>query len=287
MLAWCGDPEVKAEALAFAGEGMPLSELLPEAQRSWGIPPGVCTLLKCLPDGQSVAAFEAIPVGADLALVPARWALELLAGEHGAVHHTDADSSQRIAVDLVITLYRRKTAGEDPPGSEWVAASRAAEAAGRAAAADHRLGPAAHAAATAYAAAAAQAPEAAPLAAQAASARAAAIDAVDDTTFEDYQAAYAEADALAQAAEYSREAMMDATEAAFHVTFAPVKDAAERARAALAAGRPVSERDAAAWEQANAAGEVASATLGQYTAWRVDRLLYHLSQGPLIGGELR
>ncbi|WP_405677743.1 hypothetical protein OG292_25270 [Streptomyces sp. NBC_01511] len=165
----------------------------------------------------------------------------MLAGEHGAVHHTDADSSQRIAVDLVITLYRRKTAGEDPPGSEWVAASRAAEAAGRAAAADHRLGPAAHAAATAYAAAAAQAPEAAPLAAQAASARAAAIDAVDDTTFEDYQAAYAEADALAQAAEYSREAMMDATEAAFHVTFAPVKDAAERARAAsLRVGRSVS-----------------------------------------------
>jgi hypothetical protein len=279
-LAWRGHPEVKAEALARAGEGMPLSDLLPEAQRSWGIPPGVCRLLERCLDGQAAVAFEAIPVGADLSSVPARWALELLAGEHGVVGHTDADSPQRTAIDEVIMLYRRRFAGEDPPAHEWAAASREAKAAGLAAA-DRSGGPAAQATAVAYAAAAAQAPEIAPLAVRAAGMRAAAMTAVNDTEFDSHQVVYVEADAVLQAADYAREAMMDAAEAAFQVIFTPIKDAAERARAALDAGRAVTEQDAAAWEQARAAGEAAAATLERYAAWQVDRLLYHLAHAPI------
>lgn len=283
-LAWCGNPEVKADALAFAGEGTPRSELLIEAQRSWGIPPGVCRLLECLLAVQAVAAFDAIPVGADLSLVPARWALELLAGEYGVVEHTDAASAQRMAVDRVIMLYRRKLAGDDPPEHEWVAASRAAEAAGKAATADHSVGPAASAAAqaagVAYAAAAAQAPKAAPLAVQWGGVRVGAIAAVDDADFENYQAVWVEADAVVQAARYAREAMMDAAEVAFQVIYTPIKDAAERARAALDAGRAVTGQDAAACEQAHAAGEAAAATVERYDTWLVDCLLYHLAQVP-------
>jgi hypothetical protein len=276
-LAW---PSRGAEALSLAAEGLPLSDLLPEAQRSWGLPPGVSRLLERCLDGEAVAAFEAIPVGADLVLVPARWALELLAGEQGVLEHTDAESAQRTAVERVVMLYQRKFAGEDPPEDEWVAASHAAEAAGKAATADHSVGPAAHAAAAAYAAAAAQAPEATPLTVQVAGMRAAAMAAVDDTGFKNYHTALVEADAVIQAADYAHEAMMDAAEAAFEVVFTPIKDAAERARAALDAGRAVAGEDAAAWEQARAAGEAASATLERYAEWRIDRLLYLLTQAP-------
>ncbi|AUH43227.1 hypothetical protein [Streptomyces sp. CMB-StM0423] len=115
--------------------------------------------------------------------------------------------------------------------------------------------------------------------------RAAAPAAVDDSAFEAYRAAYVSAAGIVQAAEYAREAVLDAFEATFQTVFRPIGPAAERARVARAAGHPVTEQDAAAWGQANAAGELAAAAADRYAPWQADRLLHHLSRSPTADDE--
>ena len=84
----------------------------------------------------AVEVIEAVPVAADLSLVMSRMMLDLLADpNHGVVQYTKPGSRQRSAVDTVITLYRRRLAGETVTSEEWAYAA-AADAAYAAAAAD-------------------------------------------------------------------------------------------------------------------------------------------------------
>jgi hypothetical protein len=78
----------------------------------------------------AVAVIDAIPVGADLSLVVARFLLDVLADpDHGVRRHTTQGSKRQAAVDRVIELYRRKLAGEEIDGQEWRSADAYADAA--------------------------------------------------------------------------------------------------------------------------------------------------------------
>jgi hypothetical protein len=105
-----------------------------EVERLYGIPRPIARLIDGLfenlpTDGDqhaefAVAVIDAVPVGADLSLVISRFLLDVLADpECGARQYTVEDSRQREAVDAVVSLYRRKLAGEEISRQEWAAAA--------------------------------------------------------------------------------------------------------------------------------------------------------------------
>ena len=108
-----------------------------DGERIWGIDRRVGAVLdRCfesLPEGWAdfaVASIEAIPVGADLGPALDAWLLDVLADdEHGVRQYTVEGSAQRIAVDVVVGLYRRRIGGDDPSDDEWRKAAYAAAAA--------------------------------------------------------------------------------------------------------------------------------------------------------------
>jgi hypothetical protein len=160
---------------------------------------------------------KVIHPGADLKLVTARFMLWLFADEkHGVIRFVPAKTfpKQRAALEIVVHLYRRKLAGDDPSEREWSDAARAAWAAEAAAAA---------AAAWAAAAAAWAAAEAAAKAAWAAAAEAAAKAAWAAA------AAEAAARAAAEAAEAAARAAAEAAEAAAKAAWAAAARAVARA----------------------------------------------------------
>jgi len=261
--------------LASGYRGCAIGCTLPHLERepsSWhgrvedmyGIPRTVARLIdgifENLPTGDdqharfAVEVIEAVPVGADLSLVTARLMLDLLADpDHGVRQYTQPDSRQRVAVDAVIGLYRRRLGGEEITAKEWRDAADAAYAAA-AAAAD-----AAYAAAYADAAAVDAADAAA-----AAYADAAAADAA-------YAAAAAAADA-AYAAAYADAAAVDAADAAYAA-------ADDDAAAAYAAAYAAADDDAAAAYAAADAAADADARKTHRT-WQAERLIHHLTTTP-------
>jgi len=69
----------------------------------------------------AVDSIEAVPVGADLSMVPDRLMLDVLADpEHGMLPHMAVGSDRRPAVVQVIDLYRRRLAGDEPSDDEWI-----------------------------------------------------------------------------------------------------------------------------------------------------------------------
>lgn len=64
----------------------------------------------------AVESIEAIPVGADLTLVPSRLLLDVLTQPEPA--------AQRVAAEQVIGLYARRVAGDEPAWQEWLDAGR-------------------------------------------------------------------------------------------------------------------------------------------------------------------
>jgi len=106
-----------------------------ETERVCGIPYAVGDLLdlcfRSLPPPEAVrfavTAVEAIAVGADLSLVPARLNTDLLIGDgdepHGVVRHIHAAGGRRAAADRVVALYQRRLAGDLPSEEEWDAAT--------------------------------------------------------------------------------------------------------------------------------------------------------------------
>lgn len=107
-----------------------------ESERLWAIPYAVGGLIdlcfRTMPAKRAgefaVAAIESICVGADLSLVPARFALDLLvddegSGAYGVLRHTGAGSPEYGAVERVISLFRRRIAGDDPTDDAWDASA--------------------------------------------------------------------------------------------------------------------------------------------------------------------
>ncbi|PPK65487.1 hypothetical protein V5P93_005734 [Actinokineospora auranticolor] len=265
---------------------------LDETARIWGISPVVGGLIdRCfeqVPAAEAadfaVAAAEAIPVGGDLGRVPARWVVDLLAdheggGAHGVLGRTDPGSPQHSAVARVLRLYTRKLAGETIAVEEWRAAALAAQEASDQANAATPAGPPTTATATAYAAAAAYAPDALPVEVRAAAWRAS-VDLPDQTAAAAYQAVHLESEALAQAAHYAVNTVEAVADAAFRRAFAPIEDAANRARAAERAGRVPEQADADAAARARAAADRGVAAVTDYHRWQARLLVRHLAQAP-------
>ncbi|MEV4319761.1 hypothetical protein [Actinocrispum sp. NPDC049592] len=259
---------------------------LDQTERLWGIPQGVGALLdRCferVPAGEAaefaVAAVEAIPVGADLDQVATRWMLDLLAdNEQGVLRHLENGA----AADRVVELYRRKLAGESVPVSEWQAAAQGAHAASAQANAIQQAGVAATGFAAAFAAAAAYAPDMLPSEVRIAAWRAA-VTLADEAAANAYQARYLESEALAQAAEYAVNTVEAVADAAFRAVLAPIREAAQRGRAA---GPAASQADAAAAAQAQQAAAASRATCVEYQRWQARRLVQHLAQAPIGRGQ--
>jgi hypothetical protein len=102
----------------------------------------------------------------------------------------------------------------------------------------------------------------------------------DEAAATAYQATYMETEALAQAAEYAVNTVEAVADTAFQMVFAPIREAAQRARAAERSGQIVNSADAAAAEQARQAAEAATATCVKHNRWRARRLIQHLTQAP-------
>lgn len=257
---------------------------LDETTRLWGIPQVVGGVMdRCferLPPHEAarfaVAAIEAIPVGADLDPVAARWMLELLADtQEGVVSYTPGGSVQHRAVNRVIDLYRRRIAGNDPAPAEWTTAAKAAAGAAALADADEQAGPPACAAHTANLAAVAFAHDLVPMQVQVAAMRAAAM--VPDVDAHACQTAYIETEAFAQAAHHASEAVRAAADESFQTVLGPLRKAAERARKAESNKRSPELRDAAALQQVRDAADTAAAVCAHHYRWRADQLIDHLT----------
>jgi hypothetical protein len=281
-----GGFHVSLTARRLGHDGGTAVRWLEETERLWGIPQIVGGLLdRCfekVPAAEAadfaVAAVEAIPIGADLDQVPPRWILDVLAdNENGVLAQVAAGSPQHAAIERVVTLLRRKLAGESIPAGEWQAAALAAQAASAQANAAERAGPAATASAAAYAAAAAYAPDALPSEVRVAAWRAS-VTLPDEAAAAAYQATYLATEALAQAAGYAVNTVEAVADAAFRQVFAPIREAAQRARAAEQAGQTAGPADAAAAARARQAGEAGKAACVEYDRWRARRLIQLLGQ---------
>ncbi|MEV0399591.1 hypothetical protein [Actinoallomurus sp. NPDC050550] len=251
---------------------------LDESERRWGIPRVLGALLhQCLEQVPAqearpfaVAALEAMPVGAYLRPVVAQWILELLGDEsNGVRRHTADGSPQRGAVDQVIELYRRKLAGTHPAPSEWTAAARAAGDLAQTSTPDD---PAACAVAAVNAAADAHSQDFVAVSVRVRAMRGAARFA-DKDAFDSYQATFIETEALNYAALYAAEAVRAAADVNFHTVLDPIRQAAERARAAEDAGRSVDPGDAAALARVRDAADAGVTEGVDYYRWRADRLV--------------
>jgi hypothetical protein len=107
----------------------------------------------------------------------------------------------------------------------------------------------------------------------------------DEAAANTYRAAYLETEAYAKAAEFAAATVEAVADARFRETFAPIREAAQRARAATQAGQTPGPADAAAADQARQAGDAARATCVAYYRWQADRLIQHLAQAGQPHGE--
>lgn len=86
----------------------------------------------------AVDAIDAVPVGADLSLVSARFMIDILGDdEHGVLQFAGDREDVTASINQVIALYERRLDGDEPSESEWDAAAHAADAARAAARAAH------------------------------------------------------------------------------------------------------------------------------------------------------
>jgi hypothetical protein len=274
-----------ARLLANGGEDI---DWLDESERLWGIARIAGALLdRCfeqVPAAEAadfaVTAVQAIPVGANLDLIGAQWMLDVLADEHDGVLAWPLTDAARAAVARVAALYRRRLAGERVDTEEWTAAAAQAQAAGAQARGADPRGIDGPAAATAHAAAAAYAPTALPMEVRAAAWKAS-RGLADEEAAIAYQAAYIEAEAIVQAAQYAVNTVEAVADAEFHIVFDPIREAATRGRAALEAGRVPAPADAAAVERARQAGQAGVARRTEYHRWRARRLIRRLGDAPV------
>jgi hypothetical protein len=242
-----------------AARGVPVPQLLvgggedvdwlDESNRLWGIPRIVGALLdRCFeqePAAEAgdfaVAAVEAIPVGADLEPIGAQWMLDVLVDEQDGVLAWPLTDPARAAVARTAALYRRKLAGEQVDTEEWAAAAVEAQAVSARIGAVEPGGTDAPAAATAYAAAAAYAPATLPAEIRAAAWKAS-VGLADEEAASAYRAAFVEAEAIAQAAQFAVNTLEAAADADFHVAFEPIRNppcaAGPRAKPAASPTRP-------------------------------------------------
>jgi hypothetical protein len=115
-----------------------------KAEDLYGIPPVISRFADAVFEGLptkndehanfAVAWPEAIPAGADLSLVFSHLMVDVLGDpERGVLQLTEDEWGTRPAVESVLSLYRRRLAGDEPTVEEWdEAAARAARAAGAA-----------------------------------------------------------------------------------------------------------------------------------------------------------
>lgn len=258
---------------------------LDESERQWGIPQVLGGLLdRCfeqMPAAEAAefaeTAVDAIPVGVELEPVSARWILDLLAdSENGVLQHLDAGTPQYAAVERVVELLQRDLAGENIAVDEWQAAALAATRASAQANSVERAGPATTACATAFAVAAAYVPDLLPQETRMAAWRAS-MALADEAAAAAYQATYVMTEAFAKAAEYAVNTVEAVADAAFRAVFAPIREAAQRGRAA---GQSASPADAAAAEQARQAADASKAACVDYNRWQAHRLIQHLGGQP-------